>query len=191
MSVGAAAPIFERLQATVTATEKYPEVWRDSSKLKLVISSFISTGTQRVLTGDINDARTCAFLSCHLNEHIAVNLHGTNAMMDAAKIMELASADECTLVKYLRENIPCNCLDEKYKQIKPITKMGICCNLQCSIPGKTVEHSKMLYCTRCRWANYCSRECQEATWPDHKKICNMNVRARAELDSRKQPESHT
>jgi len=27
-------------------------------------------------------------------------------------------------VKYLRKNIPCNCLDEKYKEVKSITKRG-------------------------------------------------------------------
>jgi hypothetical protein len=184
MSVGAAAHILERLQATVPVTEKYPEVWRDSSKLKLVLSSFISIGTQRVLKGDINGARTFAFLSCHLQEHIAVNLHKTKAIMDAAKVIELASADGRTLVKYLRKNIPCNCLDEKYEEVKSVTKMGYCCNEQCQVPRRMVERKTMLYCTRCRLANYCSPECQKAAWPEHKEGCDEVVGCKTKFNSK-------
>jgi hypothetical protein len=84
----------------------------------------------------------------------------------------LWSADEHTLVKYLRKNIPCKCLDEKYKEVKSITKMGVCFNSQCSIPDRMVERKSMLYCTRCRQVNYCSAECQKAAWPEHKELCN-------------------
>jgi hypothetical protein len=86
-------------------------------------------------------------------------------------------------VKYLRKNIPCNCLDEKYKEVKSITKMGVCRNPQCQVPDGRVERSKMLYCTRCCVVNYCCRECQEAAWPVHKEFCDENV-GRDGLDSR-------
>eukprot|EP00984_Skeletonema_dohrnii_P035641 scaffold35642_cov211-Skeletonema_dohrnii-CCMP3373.AAC.1 len=33
----------------------------------------------------------------------------------------------------------------------------------------------MLYCTQCRVANYCSRECQVADWPEHKNYCISKV----------------
>jgi hypothetical protein len=171
--------------ASKASTQKYPKVWNDSSKLKQVISSFIAIGTQNVLEGDINGARSYASLARYFEEYIALYLHKTKAAFDVTKVIELSSADEHTLVKYLKKRIPCSCLDEKYKEVKAITKMGVCCNPQCHVPDRMVERSKMLYCTRCRNANYCSRECQEAAWPIHKELCDKYIRARAELDSRK------
>ena len=40
---------------------------------------------------------------------------------DAVKQFEFLAADEHTLVKYLRKNIPSNCLDEKYNEVKSVT----------------------------------------------------------------------
>ncbi len=82
--------------------------------------------------------------------------------------------DEHTLVSFLRKNIPCNCLDEKYNEVKDtVKKMGLCQNRHCKIPGCQVERSKMLKCARCLSVSYCSSECQAAHWCEHKKRCKM------------------
>jgi hypothetical protein len=185
-SVDAGAMLSECLIAAEKATaEKYPEVWGDPSKLKQVVSYFIFRGTRAVLDGNVNNARFYASRACYFEEYIAVFLLKTKAKADATNVAELFSADEHTLVKYLRKNIPCKCLDKKYKEVKSITKMGFCCNPQCSIPNHMVERKSMLYCTRCRHVNYCSAECQKAHWPNHKEFCDEYGRARAGLDSRK------
>jgi hypothetical protein len=184
-AVGAGANVAECLNAAEKATkEKYPEVWYDPSKMKQVVSFFIFLGTKGVLDGKFDTPREHALLACYLEEYIAVYLHKTKALGVLTKVAELWSADEHTLVKYLKKNIPCNCLDEKYKEVKSITKMGLCLNPNCSIPDRRVERSKMLYCTRCRHVNYCSAECQKADWPEHKEFCVEHGRARAGLVSR-------
>jgi hypothetical protein len=78
------------------------------------------------------------------------------------------------------------CLDEKYKEVKSITKMGVCCNPKCSLPGRKVERKGMLHCIRCRLHYYCSRECQEADWPVHKKLCDTYVDRQEELEAKQQ-----
>ena len=162
----------ECFEAAEKATaEKYPEVWGDPSKLKQVVSYLIFLGTQGVLDGKIGIARFYASTASHFEEYIEV-LHETKAAFDVTKAVELWIADEHTLVKYLRKNIPCKCLDKKYKEVKSITKMGYCWNPQCSIPDRMVERKSMLYCTRCQWVNYCSAECQKADWPEHKELCD-------------------
>ena len=87
------------------------------------------------------------------------------------KVFELSSADEHTLVKFFRRRIPCSCLNEKYKEVKHVTKLGICYNPACLLPDRKTERCKLSQCTRCRQANYCSVECQRADWKSHKKTC--------------------
>ena len=148
--------------------------------MELLVSSLLSTATQYILDGEpIDSARTAASLGCYFEETWIKHLlsekkHG----MNQAKVIELRNGDEHTFVKYLRSRIPCKCLDEKYKDVKSITKMGICFNPQCPhvdrermVPAM-VERKGMVYCTNCCVANYCTRECQEAAWPDHKEECD-------------------
>jgi hypothetical protein len=183
--LGEGATIFETLVfAHIVTKGKYPQVWNDPAKLELVKSYVFNTATAFVLDGDVDSAREDAAFASFLQEYISVELRKTKATCDEGKAFELYCADENTLVKYLRKNIPCSCLDEKYKQVKTITKMGVCRNPQCSLPDMTVERKKMLYCTRCRKVNYCSPECQEADWPQHKKRCNKDVEKRASFNSR-------
>ena len=80
-----------------------------------------------------------------------------------AKVVELLSADDHTVVQFFRKRIPCSCLDEKYKEVKSVKKMGLCRNPNCSLPDHgRVERSKMFSCARCGNVNYCSVECQRA-----------------------------
>ena len=153
--------------------------------MKLVASFYLFNATQHVLEGNIERAQLFAAVAYFFQEYIAIYVGKQQATINSSKVLELVLADLHTLVKYLKKNIPCNCLDKKYEEVKSIAKMGVCRNEKCSLP--MVERSKMLYCTRCRDANYCSSECQKAQWPLHKKLCDKHVRERAMWDSRKQP----
>jgi hypothetical protein len=148
--------------------EKYPELWEDSYMMKMVASWFLFQGTHNLLVGKMEGARHFAFIACHLQDYVAVYIDKSKVIFDAAKQIELLQTDEHTLVKYLRKNIPCTCLDEKYKEVKSITRMGLCCNPQCSLPNRMAKRSTMLCCDRCRYVSYCSRSCQKADWPLHK-----------------------
>ncbi len=151
-----------------TAGEKFDKV-----KLESVISLLVAAGTDSFLGGDIDTAQLYAVMACYFEELIAVSVvRKSKAFINWIKVFELHGADEHTLVKFLRKRIPCHCLDEKYKAVKSVKKVGICCNLKCSIPGNLVERSKMLCCTGCGVANYCSRECQKEDWKHHRKACN-------------------
>lgn len=162
--------------ATTVTFEKYPEVIKDSAKMNLIITHFVAMGTECLLAGNYDDARQIASFARYF-EYVNVeysHCHGRNEGNTAnwQNMFEMISADEHTLVKYLRKRIRCHCLEEKYKQVKSITKMGTCMNSRCSLPGRRVERSKMKYCTQCCLANYCSRECQVADWPRHKENCD-------------------
>ena len=128
------------------------------------------------------DVQSCAMLACYFEEWIAVNVHKNQATLRWAKLIELNSADDHTLVSYYRKRIPCSCLDDKYKEVKSVKKMGLCYNSTCSHPGDRVERSKMFTCTRCGDANYCSVECQKAFRKAHRVHCDEVVKMKAALD---------
>ena len=161
--------------------EKYPSIY--SSKLEALIPFLLSSGTKMILVGDKRAARLNAMLTFYFDGYMAVEVHKTRGVACPAKLLELYGADEHTLVSYYRKRIPCSCLDEKYKEVKSIKKMGFCCNASCSEPGRKVERSKMLCCTRCAQANYCSVECQRADWKRHKEYCGMAAKMKAAFDS--------
>ena len=163
------------IEAFKVVAKTYPRVLINESYLKLVISRCLADGTKFILDGNCNQARFYAAFTKDFERMIAVVVNETKKTsdrFDVAKLAELLDADEHTLVQFYRKQIRCKCLDERYKEVKSITKMGMCMNKDCPLPNQRAVRSKMLYCTRCRVVNYCSRECQEAAWPSHKEYCD-------------------
>ncbi len=109
------------------AMDEFAEGLNDSSKLDMAVSSFLSFGTQGILDGDYDFPHDCATFARYLEQqHIAVNLKKTQALLNIPKIDETYYADKHTLVKFFRHRIPCSCLDDKYEEVKSIPKMGFC-----------------------------------------------------------------
>eukprot|EP00984_Skeletonema_dohrnii_P022585 scaffold11693_cov116-Skeletonema_dohrnii-CCMP3373.AAC.2 len=123
---------------------------------------------------DRNGARDCAFLSYAFEQRVAVGFDRSRAAYNMPKLCELLMADtdtdHHTLVSFFRKRINCSCLDELYKKVKSIPKIGLCYNPNCK-HGRVVTRSKTKCCSQCRGANYCSRRCQAAHWPRHKNVC--------------------
>ena len=175
------------IAARDASMEEFADLWKDSTKLEIVMSYFLYVGTVDLLEGDYMNACKCTTLARYFEQHIAVELKQTQALMNWPKICEIYYGDDDhALVKFLRHRIPCSCLDKMYEEVKHVTKMGICWNPQCSIPGKKVERSKAKYCSRCRCATYCSRQCQEAAWEIHKPVCDDNFAVIAEFEEKRQ-----
>lgn len=145
------------------------------AKLECVVSHYAWKGTQAILSGDIVDARACANFAFYFHN---VN---TRSTPDPSRRFELMSADEHTLVRFFKKRIPCSCLDELYKKVKDITRIGICSNERC---GNRIERSSMLNCSRCRKANYCSPGCQKEHWEKHKVFCKWAERIEAKLQTK-------
>ena len=170
-------------KATLT---EFADVWNDSVKMKIAISCYLCNGTQAVLENKYGNASDHATFARYFEQHIAVELKQSQALINWPKVDDTYEADKHTLVNFLRRRIPCSCLDKKYEEVKHITKMGFCYNPQCSIPDRKVKRSKAKYCSRCRCATYCSRECQVADWSKHKRFCDRDVAKIAEFEAKQQ-----
>jgi hypothetical protein len=163
---------------------KYADIWSNRTKIELVSTFLVARGTQYILDDNIDQAKGHASAAYYFEDYTAVFLKEDRVLPDATKMAELFIADKHTLVKFYKKRIPCSCLDDMYKEVKSITKMGICCNREC---GQLVARNTMLYCTRCRQVNYCSPECQIAHWPTHKEFCDYCVSEykKDEIDSKR------
>mmetsp|Transcript_31481 Transcript_31481/g.53300 ORF Transcript_31481/g.53300 Transcript_31481/m.53300 type:complete len:275 (-) Transcript_31481:168-992(-) len=170
------------LEAMAAVDKKCPEVLHDSSKMKHILSYFSTVGTDHILNGDDDDARTTSAVIVVFEEFIASKVNKTKAGVCTQKLMEMVIADDHTLVSFFRKRITCSCLDKKHKEVKSIKKMGYCNNEKCPLPDGKVERSKMLYCTRCRYAYYCSRDCQETHWSDHREVCKKKAEENAKFE---------
>ena len=168
--------------AQVATKDKYANLWGKSDNLVWATSYFVHTATRAVLLGNIEQGRIDASFACYFEEYKAVEMDKSQGRIHALKIVEVQNADEHTLLSYLKKRIPCSCLDEKYNQVKGITKMGICANHKCSKHEKMVGRKTMMCCSRCRQSNYCSRECQVEDWPKHKFFCNQAVAKKGKSD---------
>eukprot|EP00984_Skeletonema_dohrnii_P027104 scaffold16553_cov79-Skeletonema_dohrnii-CCMP3373.AAC.4 len=162
---------------------KYADVY--SSKLEIVVSILLNGGTQMILDGDNHNlARLNATMAFYFEEWMEVEVKESKAIFSWSKAYELYVADNHTLVSYYRKRIPCACLDEKYKEEKSVKKMGLCFNLNCSLPERKAERSKMFCCTRCGDVNYCSVECQKDDWKAHRQYCVVIAAKKAAFDSK-------
>ncbi len=175
--------VFELFESFWKATKrKYADAWTDPDKLQSIVSYFLQEGTHAILKGIY--ARHYAMYASFFEQWVAKGIYEGQASCDSdeefqvllcfldwGKIHELLVADEHTLVSFFKKRIPCQCLDKKYEEVKSITKIGLCLNTSCSLPDMRVTRSEMFYCTQCREANYCSRECQVAHWQHHKNFC--------------------
>ena len=174
------------IDAKNATLDEFSDVWNDSAKMKIAISIHLCNGAQEVLENKYDNACEHATFAHYFEQHIAVELKQSQALVNWPKVGDTYDSDEHTLVKFLRRRIPCSCLDEKYEEAKHITKMGFCWNTHCSIPDRFVRRSMTKYCSRCRCATYCSRECQVADWTMHKTYCDNDAAIIAEFEAKQQ-----
>ena len=172
------------VHARSATLDEFSNVWKDSAKLEIVTSCCICLGAEATLEGRGYIVRLFATVARFFEQYIAVELRQSQALPKWPKVEDTYHADDHTLVKFFWKRIPCSCLDEKYNEVKSITKLSICYYPECST-GVKVERSKAKYCSRCRCAAYCSRECQKADWSFHKSACDNFAAMIAEFEAKR------
>ena len=69
------------------------------------------------------------------------------------------------VLKFYRKRVACSCLKDIHLEArKTLPKLGVCFCCE-----SVKERALLMVCSRCRYSQYCSRKCQIADWPKHKR----------------------
>ncbi|CAB9496437.1 expressed unknown protein [Seminavis robusta] len=70
------------------------------------------------------------------------------------------------VVMYIDKKIPCNCLAVLKQEILEHSEIRVCNNCK-------KDSLNPMWCEDCLAAEYCSKECQLASWPEHQPLCKF------------------
>ena len=159
--------------------KKHPQVWENDNHRRLARDLSISIGTNMILCQETGP-RYIALISVVLENYDRTSDINTiiNSPGVALKLRDLycrGNTAKRDVLKFYRKRTSCSCLKKMHLEArKDIQKLGDCFHCQ-----KLKERTELMVCSRCRVAQYCSRECQVSAWPKHKEgECDHFVCAR-------------
>ena len=86
-------------------------VWKSSEYIDWVVSYFLKTATNQFFNGNIDMAGVDASYAEFFEQHKAVELSKTKPKIDWHEVVRIHNANRATLAVFLKERIPCLCLD--------------------------------------------------------------------------------
>lgn len=132
-----------------------------------LLSVLVHYGQMLLLEGGID----AAYIVAHTILATDVKSGGIDSVVYNSKLRDLMSSGDNLreITKFYHTRSGCHCLEETYAHLRRTDeKQGLC--YQCQTRN---ERKKLLVCTRCRIAQYCSTDCQRLHWPSHKDFCNQ------------------
>lgn len=170
----------------VTPTfQTHQQVWNDDSYKQIAINILTRMGTNMFLIKP-QTTDNIAWAFCIAKTISVLDNHdGTDSLESviygrevATKLRDLdmsVSSGRRDLLKFYSKRVSCSCLNVMHQEARRTQpKMGRCD--YCMSEKKRVDLS---VCSRCIIHQYCSRECQVANWPKHKKGCYICVDVKA------------
>ena len=160
-------------------------VWNDDRHRKMTRDLMLGSGTTMTLSNKVNVLRV-SNMACVIM--VLENYGGSgdidstiNSRVVVTKIRDLGvgnggSGSLRDVLKFYRKRTTCKCLKERHLHARQtLPKLGVC--RYCT---EFKERSSLMVCSRCRIDHYCSRECQVADWPSHKRECVTCARVQKE-----------
>ena len=160
-----------------TTYNKFPEALNNEDYRGIVKKNLVSNGVTYLLgehSGPSNMSLACVNTLMLIDSYDPSSPvpAGTFDARDAKNHLrnsDIISGCTRSLVKYFVNQIPCNCLDEVYSQVKSTTpKIG-----KCQKCKETKARSSLYICTGCERIQYCSKACQMADVSRHKEHCKI------------------
>ena len=163
----------------------HSQMWKNESSRNNVINIFIAIGTNLLLWNDTNKelfsevaseiARAVVIFENYNTEtgDFGSTINNRLVCSKAIKLHPSGSSSERDVLKFFRKRTACSCLKKMHLETrKTLPKLGMCNHCL-----EEAGRESLMVCSRCRIDQYCTRECQIAHWPEHKRDCDMYVKA--------------
>ena len=155
--------------------QTHKQIWNNESYRKIVLETLIRIGTNMLLK-DKSDMIWHVFTAQaiiaieHYNGKVGIE-SVMNSRVVASKWRDLSlfsiGSRRRDALKFFRKRTSCKCLKKIHLEArKALPKVGQCMNCD-----KEMERVSLSVCSQCMVHQYCSRKCQIAAWPDHKRSC--------------------
>ena len=169
--------------------KSHPQVWNNDEHRQMTIDILLSTGTNTILGAKGDEENRVKFawgvgfasllLDCYDGNGDFRYAYGCAQVNNPVYTNDCGTRD---VFKFYSKRLPCSCLKEMQKEArKTLPKMGACKHCD-----KYVERAPLMTCGHCKVPFYCSRECQVAHVPEHKKDCGMSVDIRRRQKAQKE-----
>lgn len=156
----------------------FKEVWECDDLKEIVMNVLIRMGVNQILLNrdgvqfpNFAVSDTFLLFLCDLLVVLEQHKPGANIRSSFAKGMRkiciLEGGNERDILKFFSRRVTCDCLKEVYSEARRnLPKVGKCVGCDA-----TFERHQLFECTGCKSRCYCSRECQEADYPNHVSEC--------------------
>jgi len=163
------------LEILMEVLEKHPDILQQDENRKFIQAYLVKLSTDSLLENVTKDEFNIAERNALMLSFLEVcdftkqnPFDSLNSKDLILKHMDLFNGCKRSLVKFYRKRIPCHCLDEAHAELKPQSKTGVCSHC-----GERFERKFLKECSICELEKYCSKDCQIAHWPQHKKKCKI------------------
>ena len=155
--------------------QKHREVWDNEEMKKMARDIIVSIGTNLILSGKQQLVHN-AGCNCHCiilleNYRYDDNGLGVATHRGAAEMRDINGGVERDYIKFYLKRVSCSCLKKEYSKAKKTQSKEGCC----SYCRQKQAWNTLMVCNQCKIEQYCSRACQKAHWPIHKKTCHITT----------------
>lgn len=159
--------------------QKHPEVWINDTRWDMAIDLLTNIGTNMLLSEESAIGTTYALyvanaiiiLEQYVGEDISSIINNPSIAKKMRDLHPVGNSKRRDGLKFYRKRIGCKCL----KKIHLEARKRIYKTDSCLVCGIVKGRELVPVCSRCMVNQYCSRECQVADWPEHKKDCDAYV----------------
>lgn len=140
----------------------------ESDEKKSMMTYLLSLGTEFVLTNHDDDMFVAMIIALSILE---LEFGQANDWKSDPKSLPVirdffGGLPEKEVTRFYAKRISCGCLDSLYKNVKKQPSVGYCYNCR-----ELKERRTLLICQGCNGIQYCSKECQQMNWSQHRRVC--------------------
>jgi len=166
------------VQALETTNGK--TILNDERYREMVVNIMIRIGTNLLLNcqqvplkGALKLAKSIFVLEHYDGGDSLVAVMNSRRLQSKMRDLNISTSTRRDALKFYSKRVSCSCLKKMYQEARRTQpKMGRCRHCL-----EEKERVALSVCSRCMITQYCSRECQVAHWPEHKRPCDMYVLA--------------